>query len=255
MICAAITWLAVVPLQVYDMMFETSWRDGPIEVAPWLASYATRRYAVRGSAKSVFAQQAWVALFADVYSSGDTIPTAMLDRPPSLLAGGADAAGLRHGVGLARGWLQLNKAAQVDYGVAVASNNAALLRDIVDVGRGSISDFFNQLHMLFSLEYSRYAGERPRPVASTRALQALAQSMLHCLQQLDEFLGSSPDFLLGTWLADARKSATSESEAELFEFGARNQLMMWGPTPEVGPNPDYACKHWCAWLETCRTIA
>ena len=130
----------------------------------------------------------------------------------------------------------------------VASTNAALLRDIVDVARGSISDFFNQLHMLLSLEVRRFPfGEGLRPAVSLRAVQVLAQSMLHCLQQLDEFLGSSPHFLLGTWLADARASATSESEAALFEFGARNQLMMWGPSPEVGPNPDYACKHWCAW--------
>eukprot|EP01050_Picozoa_sp_SAG11_P011173 SAG11_NODE_1165_length_5621_cov_7.341543_5_plen_249_part_00 len=102
--------------------------------------------------------------------------------------------------------------------------------------------------MLLSLEVHRFPfGERPRPALSMRAVQVLAQSMLHCLEQLDEFLGSSPHFLLGKWLADARASATSESEAVLFEFGARNQLMMWGASPEVGPNPDYACKHWCAW--------
>jgi hypothetical protein len=102
--------------------------------------------------------------------------------------------------------------------------------------------------MLFSLEVHRFPlGERPRPAVSTRAVQALAQGMLHCLHQLDEFLGTSPHFLLGKWLADARASATSESEKALWEFGARNQLMMWGPQPQVGPNPDYACKDWCAW--------
>ena len=75
-------------------------------------------------------------------------------------------------------------------------------------------------------------------------MQALSQSLLHCLQKLDVYLGTSPDFLLGRWLASARASATSAAEADLFEFDARNQLVMWGPTPEVGPSPDYACMHW-----------
>ena len=74
----------------------------------------------------------------------------------------------------------------------------------------SISDFFNQLHMLFSLEVHRFpSGKRPRPAVSMRAVEVLAQSMLQCLQQLDEFLGSSPHFLLGKWLADARASAVA----------------------------------------------
>ena len=86
---------------------------------------------------------------------------------------------------------QLNKAAHEDYGgVSQASANSALLWDIVDVGRGSISDMFNQLHMLFSVEYHRFpfGGDgRPRPASSIRALQGLAGSMLHCLQLCIEF--------------------------------------------------------------------
>ena len=238
---------------VYEMMFETAWR-GRFNVSIWLDAYATRRYATAGDhppAQSPAANLAWKTLYADCYSGpGDSIPFSALSSPPSLTActpAGhgchADTATRPHGRGLARGWLQLQTAATVDLGVSVAATSQALVYDIVDVGRGSLSDFFNQVHVLLSSEFHNFAASK-RPPASVRAMVALAQSLLYCLQRLDEFLGTSPDFLLGRWLAAARAAATSAAEADIFEFGARNQLMMWGPTPEVGPNPDYACKHW-----------
>lgn len=121
---------------VYDLMFETSWRNGPINVSSWLDSYATRRYNVAGNRPaSPAAQSAWRALYADVYSFSDRIPTSELTRPPSLIAGGSDSEvlGRRHGLGLARGWLQLQKAATHDLGVAIATTSLALMYDIVDV--------------------------------------------------------------------------------------------------------------------------
>jgi hypothetical protein len=46
------------------------------------------------------------------------------------------------------------------------------------------------------------------------------------------------------WIKTARESATSTTEADLFEMNARNQLMLWGPNGTVGPQPNYAQKHW-----------
>ena len=101
--------------QIYDMMLENSWRDGPIEVSPWLASYATRRYAVAGEqTSSLAAQQAWVALFADVYSDKfapfhrNQPPSSMISRPPSLVVTADHVNGVRRGLGLGRAWLQVN---------------------------------------------------------------------------------------------------------------------------------------------------
>ena len=146
----------------------------------------------------------------------------------------------------ARAWRQREPERSAN-AVAVVFGGCNVCLFAPQVGRGSLNDYFNQVHMLMSLEYHQFASNSShssRPEASVRAIQALAQSLLHCLQKLDAFLGTSPDFLLGRWLASARASATSAAEADLFEFGARNQLIMWGPTPEVGPNPDYAYKHW-----------
>lgn len=101
--------------QIYDLMFENSWRGGPIDIVPWLASYATRRYAVAGEQTgSPAAHQAWVALFADVYSDKNAQvfrnrpPTNMLNRPPSTVVSNDHFNGVRRGLGLGRAWLQVN---------------------------------------------------------------------------------------------------------------------------------------------------
>jgi hypothetical protein len=121
--------------------------------------------------------------------------------------------------------------------------------DLVDIGRGSISDFFNQLHTLFACEVHavRTLGEHAQPEQRQQyvnSIETMGDGLLHTIERLDQFLATNTAFLLGPWLRDARLAATSPAEADLFEFSARNQLMMWGPSPEVGPNPDYANKHW-----------
>ena len=57
-----------------------------------------------------------------------------------------------------------------------------------------------------------------------------SQSILDLLWDLDELLGSHPDFLLGTWLKSAKSIPDlTENEQKLFEFNARNQITLWGP--------------------------
>ena len=57
-----------------------------------------------------------------------------------------------------------------------------------------------------------------------------SQSILDLLWDLDELLGSHPDFLLGTWLKSAKSIPDlTGNEQKLFEFNARNQITLWGP--------------------------
>ena len=49
------------------------------------------------------------------------------------------------------------------------------------------------------------------------------------LMDCDAILGTHSAFLLGTWLADARRWAAARDELPLYEFNARMQLTLWAP--------------------------
>lgn len=54
-------------------------------------------------------------------------------------------------------------------------------------------------------------------------------------------MASGSNFLLGTWLAQAKDTAVDEGEKRLYENNARNQITLWGPNGEIR---DYANKQW-----------
>lgn len=51
--------------------------------------------------------------------------------------------------------------------------------------------------------------------------------------KLDQLLASDSHFLLGKWIADAKRLAKNPSDKKLFEYNARNQITIWGPNGEV----------------------
>ena len=78
---------------------------------------------------------------------------------------------------------------------------------------------------------------------------------LEMLGDLDAILATNKQFLLGVWLEDAKAVPNSKKyamaslkewlqglkESSLYEFNARNQITLWGPTGEI---LDYATKQW-----------
>ncbi len=67
------------------------------------------------------------------------------------------------------------------------------------------------------------------------------------LRDLDELVGTRPEFLLGRWIADARRWGTTDAERRLYEWNARNIITLWGTKCTEGENDDlnlYAYKEW-----------
>ena len=65
--------------------------------------------------------------------------------------------------------------------------------------------------------------------------------LLELFDDLELILSSGKDFLLGTWLEEAKSLATNDAEKQLYEYNARNQITLWGPRGEIR---DYANKQW-----------
>ena len=80
-----------------------------------------------------------------------------------------------------------------------------------------------------------------------RALLAAEGPVLQLLRDLDELVGTREEFLLGRWLADARRWATTPGEDRLYQWNARNIITLWGTGCTEGQNDDlnlYAHKQW-----------
>ena len=57
--------------------------------------------------------------------------------------------------------------------------------------------------------------------------------LLNLLEGMDVLLGTDPHFLLGNWLEAAKAIGTTDDEKKLYEYNARNQITLWGPTGQV----------------------
>ena len=95
-----------------------------------------------------------------------------------------------------------------------------------------MSNFFYDLFAIFQWA----AGDGDEPTA-----RRVGASLVELIGDWDELLATDDRYLVGTWIADARRWATSDAEAALYELNARNQITLWGPHGEID---DYAAKNW-----------
>ena len=65
---------------------------------------------------------------------------------------------------------------------------------------------------------------------------------MQLIRDVDELLATRKELLLGRWLGDAKRWATSDAERRLYEWNARNIITLWGPRDSL--LHEYAAKQW-----------
>ncbi|XP_028675078.1 alpha-N-acetylglucosaminidase [Erpetoichthys calabaricus] len=210
---------------LYELMSELAWRKEPVNLLKWVSAYATRRYA--SSSENVAA--AWRLLFQSIYNC--TIPfyrnhnRSPLVRRPSLRMDTNIWYNRSH---LYEAWRLLYLEAK-----SLASSSETFRHDLVDVTREAlqllVSDYYQEITTYFANHQL------------TELMTAGGVLLYDILPELDNLLSSEGHFLLGVWLERARAMALEEKEADLYEFNARNQITLWGPSGNI---LDYANKEW-----------
>ena len=71
----------------------------------------------------------------------------------------------------------------------------------------------------------------------------MCTALLSTLDDLDRLLSTDANFMLGPWIAAARAWGDTTAESDLYEWNARNQLTLWGPSG-LSNVVDYATKGW-----------
>ena len=208
------------------------WTNTSVNVDQWLQYYSTRRY----GSYNPLTEQAWAILKTSAYSRGWSGGIkSIVDRGPGF---GMSVDTNFNVSGLVQAWILLYEASSKGF---VDSSVGPFQYDLVDIGRQCLVDLFYDMYRMYSLAYDKYSNNG---VDSLKEMVSIRTEMVQLLSSLDQYLGTNVNFLLGTWIDDARKSAPTNASTDVVnncEFNARNQITMWGPHQNI---EDYASKEW-----------
>jgi len=227
---------------MYEAMLEARWRDQPIAPREWLRDYVQRRYG-EAIGKTDEVQNAWAILESVVYCAPthnvsyiESVPCIRDLTPKSLYrvdpmgkpVSNGGVTGTLADLWTAWRYLLSDKVASLGAGKVDPFNH-----DVVDLGTNVLTNEFTiRLHYF-------YAAIKDKDLA---AVKERGNEMLTLIQDMEKLLATDNYYLLGKWIADARSLAGSDkTEADLYEFNARNQLTLWGPDGNIN---DYAAKSW-----------
>jgi alpha-N-acetylglucosaminidase len=207
---------------VCDLMYEMAWRNEPVDLDQWMRDYAWHRY----GRDNENARRAWQILLDTVYNKA-YYTRSIIDQAPHVQAAGAPPYDQAR---LVEAWRALLAAAD-------ELGEADTFRfDLVNVARQVLSNHAAVLHGALVK-----AAQKKDAAAFERA----AEPFLQLIRDLDELLATRQEFLLGRWLADARRWGATGAERARCEWNARRVLTLWGATASLN---DYARKEWSGML-------
>jgi alpha-N-acetylglucosaminidase len=216
---------------VPDFVMDQVWRAGVPDVDAWTRAYVARRYG-RFDAS---AWSAWQLLLATAFRSAAQTGDFLAERPQFYMKGRAyrtEPIAPYDDATLARALDSLLAAAPV------LGGSDAYRYDVVNLTRQVIGQ--RGLPLVNQVQDAYERKDRPGLLAAEQRVDAL-------LRDLDRLVATRPEFLLGRWIADAKRWGTTDAERRLYEWNARNIITLWGTKCTEGENDDlnlYAFKEW-----------
>mmetsp|Transcript_126804 Transcript_126804/g.370703 ORF Transcript_126804/g.370703 Transcript_126804/m.370703 type:complete len:809 (+) Transcript_126804:82-2508(+) len=237
----------------YDILIEQAWRTRPLpDIPAALAARAHRHYGLTTEVPEVAA--AWHLLSESMYAQDVSVQddtgvahlpgTAAWDFARNRRSPSSDLCKTFHA------WSKL---------VVIAPSldvvHEPFRYDLVNLGRDVLARLSTPVSMNFSDSVFTKVPPDPANVTATGHLY------LDLLNDIDALVGTDSAFLLGPWLAMARRFGEDESDCavegmpevtsceQFYEWNARVQITTWNPTArgaaQIPGGPiDYAAKHW-----------
>ncbi len=216
---------------VPDFVMDMNWRSDVPAIESWTRAYVDRRY----RSTNADAWSAWQILLQTAYRSAAQSGTFLAERPGFYVQKTA----YRTEPVLPYDGKRLTTALEL---LLRASNslgrNDSYRYDVVNLAR----QVFDQLGVPFV-----GAVQRAFEHGDQLALATAESRVLELLADMDRLVGTRREFLLGPWLADARRWGRTKAEQDLYEWNARNIITLWGTKCTEGENDDlnlYAYKEW-----------
>ncbi|MET9659479.1 alpha-N-acetylglucosaminidase TIM-barrel domain-containing protein [Streptomyces sp. NPDC006510] len=209
----------------FELFAELAWRSGKVDREAWFREYPKARYGGRDRS----AEAAFAALAATAYrlTSTDGRPVdSLFSRRP----------GITSSVNSAFDPAGFDRAFAALLGVHPSLRDSDAYRyDLTDLARQALANRSRTL-----LPQLR-AAQTDKDVDRFRALAAL---WLKLMRLTDAMSGCHRAFLLGPWLEDAKRLATSPAEAVRLEWTARTLITTWADRTAADNLSNYANRDW-----------
>ncbi|PCH34408.1 glycoside hydrolase family 89 protein [Wolfiporia cocos MD-104 SS10] len=231
---------------VYDFLLDQAWSPTSLDITSYVEAWVARRYPISNLPSA--AQTAWGILSTTVYSNSNSDTQATIK---SIFELAPSTSGLVNLTGHHPTEIPYNTNTTIVPALTnltlAATQNPTLLTvpefayDLVDVVRQLLANRFIDAYEALITEYDSSS-------ATAASVTSAGQPLLDILTILDTLLWTNENFLLSTWIADARALAGSNATyADYLEYNARNQITLWGPDGEIN---DYASKQWAGLVGT-----
>ncbi|MBB5933345.1 alpha-N-acetylglucosaminidase [Streptomyces zagrosensis] len=218
----------------FELFSELAWRDEAVDREAWFANYADTRY----GGKDEQARAAFAVLRDSTYriTSSDGRPhDSLFAARPNLTA----RSGTHHATRVpAFDPAVFDTAFAALLGVRPALRGSDTYRhDVTDLGRQVLANRSHQLLPQLKAAFQR------KDLSTFRALSRL---WLRLMGLSEEMTGAHRRFLLGPWLADAKRMASSEAEEAQLEHSARALITIWATraTADTGRLANYGNRDW-----------
>ena len=216
---------------IYQFIFEKAWN---IPAHRDLDTYADYLAWSRTGVASEEAREAWKALFEEIYIQR-SVPghSPIMNLRPSFGRSTSYHSSVRFNY-------ENEKLREVIARLLAAGGQGPAYEfDLVNLTRQYLSNQFEQRFAAYKEAYEK--GDRD-------TMEACKDEMLDTFDTLDQLLASQEYFLVGKWIADARKWGADAGEADFFETNARNLLTSWGDRGNL--LTDYADRSWAGLVAT-----
>jgi len=216
---------------LYELMTANTWRTNPIDLGLWLPQYIRNRYGKGTTESNSDMLKAWQILKMTVYNGKE-----IRDGAESILTG-------RPTLDSATRWtktkLNYNRRELLPAwdlfikSAAIYAGSDGFQYDLVDITRQVLANYARPIQLKWVKAYE----EKDLVTFRKYSIQ-----YLELLDDMDKLLATRKDFLLGKWIADARRCGTTDTEKALYERNARNLITLWGDANN--PLHEYSCRQW-----------
>ncbi len=216
---------------LYELMTQNTWQNKPINLDEWLSAYLLNRYGV----KNQDAVDAWQTLRTTVFNGKD-----IRDGAESIITGRPtlDSAAVWTRTHL--NYNRKNLLPAWDKMIAAipeCKQSSGFKYDLVDVTRQVLANYGRPLQLKWAKAYHD---------KDLKSFEQYSNDYINLIADMDRLLATQKDFMLGPWIADARKWGTNPSEKALYEKNARNLITLWGDADS--PLHEYSCRQWSGLL-------
>jgi alpha-N-acetylglucosaminidase len=223
---------------LFDMLYKIAWDDKATDMKEWVKQYAAYRY---GKATPEM-ENVWQILLTTVYKSDGV----MQQGPCESIFNARPDTAIQHvsSWGKADIYYDYKELKKIIPSLLKVSKTFA----DVDAFQYDIIDFTRQIIVNEGNE-AYYKMDAALKGKNLKDFEKWSAKFLELMKDQEELLSCHKDFMVGNWIGQAHRLATSEPEKKVMEWNARTQISYWGPDNPKTTLHEYSNREWSGILK------